>query len=150
MTDTGDAYGKVIEKFSYDGINREKVERIFNKFTGKIRQIPPMVSAIKYKGKPLYKLARAGIEIPRASREVMIYSLKLLKFHLPNITFEVRCSKGTYIRTLGEDIARGLNCGGYISKISRIAVGPFHIKDSILPEEVNESHLRTWETLKGV
>ncbi|MDP1853374.1 MAG: tRNA pseudouridine(55) synthase TruB [Candidatus Omnitrophota bacterium] len=145
ITDTADSRGKILKTFSYDGVREEKVKEVFSDFTGKINQIPPMVSALKYKGQPLYKLARSGIEVPRLARQITIHSLKLLGFHLPDIVFEVRCSKGTYVRTLGEDIAKGLGGGGHISSIKRINVGPFSIKDSISVEEVNESHLRPWK-----
>lgn len=145
VTDTGDSYGRIIEKFSYAGVSLENVKSVFSSFIGKINQVPPMVSAVKYKGKPLYKLARRGIEVPRSPRQITIHSLKLLIFSLPDIVFEVKCSKGTYVRTLGEDIAKGLNCGGYISSIKRVSIGPFDIKNSISLEEVNESHLQLWK-----
>lgn len=145
ITDTADSRGKVMKTFSYDGVTEEKVKEVFSNFTGKIDQVPPMVSALKYKGRPLYKLARCGIEVPRLSRQITIHSLRLLGFHLPDIVFEVRCSKGTYVRTLGEDIAKSLGGGGHISSIKRTSIGPFNIKDSINVEEVNESHLRPWK-----
>lgn len=150
ITNTGDSDGEVIKNFSCDGVNEQRVRKVLSNFVGKITQIPPMVSAIKYKGQPLYKLARCGIEVSRASREIVIHNLELLKFRIPDITFEVKCSKGTYVRTLGEDIARSLGCGGYISKIKRLSIGPFGIEDSITLAEVNESHLRSWKGNWGV
>ncbi|PIQ88270.1 MAG: tRNA pseudouridine(55) synthase TruB [Candidatus Omnitrophica bacterium CG11_big_fil_rev_8_21_14_0_20_42_13] len=145
MTDTGDSCGKIIKTFSCGNITESKIKEVLEKFIGKMRQVPPMVSALKYKGKPLYKLARAGIEVPRSPREITIYEIKLLEFFMPNISFEVKCSKGTYVRTLGEDIASALGCGGHISKITRIAIGEFHIEDSVFLDKINESHLRAWQ-----
>lgn len=145
MTDTGDSYGKPIKHFSCADITEAKVKEAINSFVGKINQVPPMVSAIKYKGKPLYKLARSGIEVPRLSREVVIYDIKLLGFNSPEVKFEVRCSKGTYVRTLGEDIATYMGCGGHISSIKRLSVGPFKIKESINIDQIDESRIRPWQ-----
>lgn len=144
-TTTGDSCGKIVELFPYDKITEGMAKEVIESFLGKISQVPPMVSAIKYKGKPLYKLARRGIEVPRASREIIIHSIKLLKFYLPDISFKVSCSKGTYVRSLGEDIAKHLACGGHISKITRLSVGPFELKDSISLEKINESYIRPWQ-----
>lgn len=145
MTDTGDSAGKVIKNFSYDNVSEQKVKDVFGNFLGEINQVPPMVSALKYKGQPLYKLARRGIEVPRLARKITIHSLKLINFSLPNIVFEVKCSKGTYVRTLGEDIAKSLDSGGHISSIRRLNVGPFDIKKSIGIGEINESHIQPWK-----
>jgi len=144
-TDTGDALGKVIKTASIEDIDSEKIRSVFEKFVGEIQQVPPMVSALKYKGKRLYDLAKQGISVPRKSRKLMIYSLKIKKIHLPRVDFYVKCSKGTYVRKLGEDIGNGLNCGGHISEIRRVAIGPFKIEEAIKIEDVNESLLRRWQ-----
>jgi len=142
MTDTGDAQGKIIKTQRFDNISKEKVEEVFNRFIGEINQVPPMVSALKYKGNRLYALARCGIDVIRKPRKIKIYFLKLIEFNLPHIKFVVRCSKGTYIRKLGEDMGNVLGCGGHISSIRRLSVGPFNIRDAVRPQDINESYLR--------
>ncbi|MFH1655121.1 MAG: tRNA pseudouridine(55) synthase TruB [Candidatus Omnitrophota bacterium] len=144
-TDTGDALGKVIKTQDIEGLNPEKIKDVFGKFVGEIQQVPPMVSALKYKGKRLYILAKKGIVVPRKSRKLTIYALEVKKIDLPKIDFYVKCSKGTYIRQLGEDIGNCLNCGGHISEIRRIAIGPFRIEEAVKVEDVNESLLRRWQ-----
>ncbi|MCM8799218.1 MAG: tRNA pseudouridine(55) synthase TruB [Candidatus Omnitrophica bacterium] len=141
VTDSGDALGKVIKETDVPEISQEKVEEIFKEFTGIIEQVPPMISALKYKGKRLYQLARKGIEIKLQPRKVIIKELKLLELKPKEIKFYVRCSTGTYIRKLATDIAQRLNCGGYVSEIERISVGPYSIKEAIDLKDVNESHI---------
>ncbi|MFQ5681563.1 MAG: tRNA pseudouridine(55) synthase TruB [Candidatus Omnitrophota bacterium] len=144
-TDSGDSDGHITQRFDYQGISRQQVEAALSKFTGKISQVPPMVSAVKYKGRPLYKFARRGIDVPRQAREITVYRLELLRFSLPDIVFRLECSRGTYVRTLGEDIARSLSCGGHISAIRRTNVGPFSIEESINLDEIDAGHLRVWK-----
>lgn len=143
-TDTGDSLGKIIKKCGYNGILNRDVENALHKFQGVIYQVPPMVSAIKYKGKKLYQLARQGIEIKRSARMINIHEIKLIDLTLPDIVFYVRCSKGTYIRKLGEEIAEVLGSVGHISKIQRLSLGPFNIRDAVSLEDLNESHIRSW------
>lgn len=143
-TDTGDAQGKVVKSEPFEHITQERIEGVSKKFIGDIDQIPPMVSALKYKGQRLYSLAKKGITVPREPRKIKIYSLEIKKFYPPNVDFQVTCSKGTYIRKLGEDIGEALGCGAHISRIRRIAIGPFRIEEAIKLEEVNESLLRNW------
>lgn len=143
-TDTGDALGKVIASKPYENISQKKIEEVFRSFIGDIEQVPPMVSALKYKGKRLYSLAKKGISVPRQARKIKIYTLEIQKIYLPNVDFQITCSKGTYIRKLGEDIGELLGCGGHISKIRRMAIGPFRIEDAINLEEVDENLLRSW------
>lgn len=146
ITDTGDAEGKVLEVFSIPKIDGDLINMIFKEFVGEIEQIPPMVSAIRYRGRRLYQFARRGIHVPRCPRRVIIKELNLLKFNCPDIEFYVKCSKGTYIRQLAYDIALRLGCGGgHISRIERLSVGPFHIKDAIAIDKVDESHIRNWQ-----
>ncbi len=143
-TDTGDIQGSVIQSLPYEHIKEEDVLQGLSKFQGAIEQIPPMVSALKYQGKRLYELARRGITVPRSSRKIFIRSLLLIRFAPPEIDFKVQCSKGTYVRKLGEDIGQLLGSVGCISKIRRIASGPFRINEAVKLADINESHLRNW------
>ena len=144
-TSSGDAQGKIIKESPYGHISREQVEEIFLQFMGETEQVPPMVSAIKYQGRRLYKLARKGLDVPRKARKIKIHESKISEFELPNINFYVRCSKGTYIRKLGEDIGNRLGVGAYISRIRRVGLGPFNIKEAIRIEDIDESHIRSWK-----
>ncbi|MDP2939386.1 MAG: tRNA pseudouridine(55) synthase TruB [Candidatus Omnitrophota bacterium] len=141
-TDTGDIQGKIIKTLPFDHVRRENVLQAFNNFVGVIEQIPPMVSALKYHGEKLYQLARRGIVVERRPRKICIHSLTLTEYVPPELNFKVKCSKGTYIRTLAEDIGTMLGCGGCISSIRRIGLGPFKIEEAIKLEEINASHLR--------
>lgn len=148
VTSTGDSQGRIVSECDIAGINEEQVKKTFDKFLGERDQIPPMVSAIKQNGRRLYELARKGIEVDRKARKIKIYDLQIKRLALPEIDFYVRCSKGTYIRRLGEEIGEELGVGGFISGIRRISLGPFHIKESVKIEEADESHLRAWKLLK--
>lgn len=141
-TDTGDSEGKILREASYEHVTEEMVRRVFEEFSGEIYQVPPMVSAIKFGGKKLYELARRGIEIERKPRKIRIEELRLIRFSPPHIEFYLKCSKGTYVRTLASDIGRRLGCFGHISQIKRIAVGPFRIEEAIPLEEIDASHIR--------
>lgn len=145
ITDSGDADGKVIQNLSCPELSRERIVDVFKEFIGKIEQIPPMVSAVRYKGKRLYQFARLGVEVPRKARTIFIRELKLIELNLPSIKFYIRCSSGTYIRQLACDIAVRLGCGGYISQIERLSVGPYHLNYAIDLNQVNESHIRHWQ-----
>ena len=137
VTDTGDCQGRVIRSsFSAIQYPREKLEIIFAEFEGEIEQIPPMVSALKYKGTRLYKLARQGIQIKRKARKVKILKLQITDVNLPQVSFKVSCSKGTYIRSLGEDIGQRLGCGGSLSRLRRIRSGSFSLKEAVSLEEL--------------
>lgn len=140
-TSTGDAAGRVIKQELVD-VDYEKAKEVFSEFLGEIKQIPPMVSALRYGGERLYNLARKGIEINRPPRAIRVYCLELVDFQLPRINFRVRCSKGTYIRKLCEDIGERLGCGGYQSSLRRIKVGPFSINEAVKLDKINETHLR--------
>ena len=128
-TTTGDAEGEVIERRAVPAITPEQLEAVRQRFLGRITQVPPMHSALKKDGKALYEYARAGIEVERAPREVAIHALNLALAQVDQaqaaIKIEVTCSKGTYIRTLGEDIGRALRCGGHLTRLRRTATGPF-------------------------
>jgi tRNA pseudouridine55 synthase len=135
-SDTQDAYGKVISRCDDINIDQRLIEDICESFEGPILQMPPMFSAIKHKGKPLYKLARKGVQIKRKPREVMIHKIKVLKIAPPLITFSAVCSKGTYIRTLCHDIGEKLGTGAHLHELERTAIGPFNVKDSLTREEL--------------
>jgi len=135
-TTTGDAEGEVVESAEVKDFSSEEIERVLTDFTGLISQIPSMFSAIKYQGKPLYEYARAGIEIPRESREVSIFSIELLSINLPDLT--VHCSKGTYIRTLVEDIGDALGCLAYVSALRRTSVSHYLLENSVTLAQIEE------------
>lgn len=130
-TDTGDASGQIIRREDPSKISRERLESELTSFCGTIEQIPPMYSAVKYQGRPLYQLARAGIEIERKSRPVIVYSLNLTGWQPPVATVEVVCGKGTYIRSLAQDLGKALGCGATLNNLSRLRCGIFDIKDAV-------------------
>lgn len=124
-TTTGDIEGEVVSRLPVTGIQQALVEQVMRKFVGQLQQIPPMYSAIKFQGKPLYELARKGIEIERKPRPITIYSLELESMNEDVICFSVHCTKGTYVRTLVEDIGRELGCGAHVTALRRIMVSPY-------------------------
>lgn len=140
-TDTADSEGKVIEEKEVIDLNTEIVRKVFNDMIGKQKQIPPMYSAIKVNGKKLYEYARNGEEIKIAPRDIEIYSIKLLELNNKEaeITFEISCSKGTYIRTVCEEIAERLNTVGYMKDLRRIRVGEFDINQAINIEDIKNN-----------
>jgi tRNA pseudouridine55 synthase len=124
-TTTGDAEGEVIATNAVTGITPERIEAMFQKFTGPLEQIPPMYSAVKFQGQPLYKLARQGIEIERKPRSIQIHALTLLTNDATTFEFDVHCTKGTYVRTLVDDIGLALGCGAHVAALRRTAVTPY-------------------------
>lgn len=140
-TDTQDATGRVIKETEEFKISREQIEEAFRKFTGKISQIPPMYSAVKVKGVPLYRHARKGKEVTREPREINITEIKLLEYSGELVSFEVTCSKGTYIRTLCADIGDFLGVGAHMFSLERTRSGEFSIKDSITIEDAEGLNL---------
>lgn len=140
-TDTGDLTGNLIEKKEKSPVKPQYVEEILRKFIGEQVQIPPMYSAIKVDGKELYKYAREGKEIERKERKINIFELKLLTLEDDTITFYAHVSKGTYIRTLGEDIAEKLGTVGHLTKLTRIAIGPYSLENAVTCDEVGEKDL---------
>jgi len=113
-----------------ENLTEEKIIEVRNKFLGKIEQVPPMFSAIKHKGKSLYKLARKGKEVEREPRHVEIYSFDITKFDLPDIHFEITCSKGTYIRVIANDFGNELGCGGVLSALRRTEIGEYKVNEA--------------------
>jgi tRNA pseudouridine55 synthase len=124
-TTTGDAEGEVLETRPVAGYTPAQVSAVLDRFVGTIEQLPPMYSALKIQGKRLYELARQGIEVERAVRTVTIHELRLLGLAGERLECEVRCSKGTYIRTLAEDIGAALGCGAHVAALRRTAVAPY-------------------------
>jgi tRNA pseudouridine55 synthase len=135
-TDTQDAYGKIISKVENVNVSIGAIEEAVRSFKGSILQQPPMFSALKHEGEPLYKLARKGIEIERKSREVNVYDIELLDITIPYISFRVACSKGTYIRTLCDDIGKKLGVGAHLCELERTKIGTFKIEESLSFEDL--------------
>lgn len=129
-TDSQDADGKVTQTTEVPLFTDEQIQGAFAKFGGDIYQTPPMVSAIKQGGKPLYKLARKGIEVERKPRLVHIFEMRVLSIRLPDVTFRLRCTKGTYVRTLCADIGDVLGCGGHLAELRRTRSGNFSIENA--------------------
>jgi len=144
-TTSADTHGKILKQSDYKQITKAQVEEAFGRFRGDLEQVPPMVSAVKIKGKKLYQLARAGIEVKREARKIRINTLVLESFDLPEVKFYLECTKGTYVRQLAEDIGKHLGCGACISQIQRTKVGEFCLKDSVSLKDIDESHIRNWQ-----
>ncbi|WKT73636.1 MULTISPECIES: tRNA pseudouridine(55) synthase TruB [Acinetobacter] len=126
-TTTGDVEGEILLEKPVPELNEELIQETIAKFVGEIQQVPPMYSALKKEGRPLYELARKGIEIEREARPITIYAIELLSFTENSITLDVTCSKGTYIRVLGEDIAKALGTYGHLTYLHRIQTGHFDL-----------------------
>lgn len=140
-TDTLDNTGKVLKECDPVIFNKNVIIDAFSKYKGKIKQIPPMFSAVKKDGVRLYELARKGIEVERAPREVTINNIELLEFDSPLIRFEVECSRGTYIRVLAEDISNDLGCGGHLKELRRIESDGFNIDKALTIEDIKNGHI---------
>jgi len=135
VTDTQDATGQVVESNPVD-VGCEDVKEALKKFVGEIKQIPPMISAIRYKGRRLYELARRGIEVEREPRTVRVHEIEVLECKIPYVKFRLVCSKGTYVRTLCHDVGKLLGCGAHQSELVRTRVGKFTLEDAIELEEL--------------
>lgn len=136
-TDTGDAEGNMLSEHSVPDLNAADLERILERFRGNISQIPPMFSAIKHQGQPLYKLARQGIIIDREARDIVIKDLTLLALEGNLVHLEIRATKGTYVRTLVEDIGEALGCGAHVVELRRLGSGPY-TADQMISFEILE------------
>jgi len=139
-TTTGDAEGQVVATKAVPILDRQKIEQVLTQFTGSIQQTPPMYSAIKHNGKPLYELARQGIEIERKPRTVSIYLLQLGGFDHDTLDLDIHCSKGTYVRTLVEDIGEALGCCAHVSALRRLSVTPYQNASMVTLDELEETH----------
>jgi tRNA pseudouridine55 synthase len=120
----------------FDHVTREALERVCLSLTGEILQQPPMYSALKHKGRRLYDLARKGVTVDRPARPVSVYRFAITGVDLPRVRFEVRCSRGTYVRSLAHDLGLSLGCGAYLSALRRTAVGEFHVDRSLTVEQI--------------
>lgn len=137
-TTTGDAEGEVVAVRPVGPLSRESMEAALRRFVGTIRQIPPMYSALKHNGQPLYKLARKGMEVERAPREVTVRELRLLRLDDEEFECELRCSKGTYVRTLATDLGEILGCGAHVTALRRTVVEPFDAARMVTLESLRE------------
>lgn len=135
-TDSQDSEGQILEENDWQHVDRDALNVAVSGFLGTIQQLPPMFSALKKDGQPLYKLARQGVEVERQPRSVMIESLLVDDFSPPYVTFTVRCSKGTYVRTLCHDLGQVLNCGAHMTALRRLGCGQFDVGASHAPEEI--------------
>jgi tRNA pseudouridine55 synthase len=124
-TSTADAEGEVIATASLEGVDKAGICALLPRFRGEIEQLPPMYSAVKHKGERLYNLARQGIEVEREPRRITIHRLELIDWAPPELSLELHCSKGTYVRTLAEDLGRAAGCGAHVSALRRHEVGPY-------------------------
>lgn len=134
-TTTGDAEGEVLQTKPVH-FTQQQLEAVCQQMTGEIEQMPPMYSALKHEGKPLYEYARAGIEVPRKKRKVMIHKVAITAFEQPKARIQVTCSKGTYIRTLAEDIGSALGCGGHLTSLRRTETAGYTIEKTITIDDL--------------
>ena len=138
-TSTYDAEGEITRRAGTDGISRTQVEQALEAFKGTLEQTPPMYSALKHKGTPLYRLARRGQVIPRQPRKIEIKALEWLEWARPELVIRVHCSKGTYIRSLAHDLGLRLGCGAHLMALAREASGRFRIEDAITLEDLEHA-----------
>ena len=150
VTNTGDAEGEVLERHEPPKLTEREILRVFAQFQGEIEQIPPMHSAIKVQGQRLYKLAHQGLTVERQPRPVTIHRLALLDHGDGRLHVEVDCSKGTYIRTLAEDIGKRIGCGASVESLHRLGAGPFDAKDMVPYAELVERAERGLDALDEV
>jgi len=145
-TSTADAEGELIESRPVTGLAEQQLHKAMAGFLGDIDQIPPMYSAVKHKGQRLYKLARQGVEVKREPRQITIHEMTLLGFASPLAEIDVRCSKGTYVRTLVEDIGAELGCGAHVAGLRRLGVGPYDASGMVTMETLEKLLAQGGET----
>lgn len=143
-TDTYDREGKILSESELNNITNKHIEEVIKGFIGDIEQIPPMYSALKVNGKRLYELARKGIEIERQKRKITIYDINIETIDIPYVKFTVKCSKGTYIRSLCYDIGDILKVGGAMWDLERVETGTFSIENSIALEDLSEENIENF------
>ncbi|MBE6068213.1 MAG: tRNA pseudouridine(55) synthase TruB [Clostridium lundense] len=143
-TDTYDREGKILSESELNNISDKDIEEVIKGFVGDIEQMPPMYSALKVNGKRLYELARKGIEIERQKRKITIYDISIENIDIPYVEFTVKCSKGTYIRSLCYDIGDVLKVGGAMWDLERVETGTFSIENSIALEDLNEENIENF------
>lgn len=141
-TTTGDAEGEVLERFEL-AVTQDDIKRVIKQYIGPIEQVPPMYSALKHQGKALYEYARDGVDIPRTARSVTIFDIEFIRFDVMKQQFEMNviCSKGTYIRTLAEDIGRALGCGAHLAGLRRLSTAHFKLQDAFTLEQLEKMPL---------
>ncbi len=137
-TSSFDGESKFDSEKSYGHISEEQILKTRDLFVGNILQMPPMFSAIKHNGQPLYKFARKGKEVEREAREVIVTKFEITKINLPDIHFEISCSKGTYIRVIAHDFGQKLGCGAYLKELRRTQIGEFKVEDAFTLDEFKE------------
>ena len=143
-TDTYDATGKVTGRSDASALTQGEVEAAAASFSGLVEQTPPMYSAIKHRGVPLYRWARAGIELPRTARKVEFSRIQILEWQPPLLTLEVECSKGAYIRSLAHDLGGKLGCGAHLRNLVRLSSGPFSISDAVTISQIEDAFREGW------
>lgn len=147
-TDTFDAAGIPVSEADPSGLSREQVEETLASFLGEIEQVPPLFSAVKHAGKPLYRYARSRREVQPRPRRVIIHSLRLLDFQPPLLAIELECGKGTYVRSLAHDLGQRLGCGAHLASLVRLRVGPFALEDACpLPQLEQAFDQGRWQEL---
>jgi tRNA pseudouridine55 synthase len=146
-TDSQDADGEILAEKPVPPLTPDDIEEVLSKFRGDIQQIPPMVSAVKHQGTPLYKLARKGKTVERQPRLIHIYDLRVLGLELPRITFRVACTKGTYVRTICSDIGDLLGCGAHLHELRRTRSGKFDVSEA---HQLKTVLAQTHEELKSL
>lgn len=137
-TDSGDSEGCEIERHTEFQVSRQQIEAALKEFEGEIEQVPPMHSALKVNGVPLYKMARKGQVVEREARRITVYSIELTAFEGDELELEIACSKGTYIRTIADDLGQALGCGAHIIALRRIQAGVFTEEDCVTTQELKE------------
>ena len=149
-TDTHDVGGRVLSETPVDNLDPARLEDVCRAFVGHIKQVPPMYSAVHHQGRRLYELARAGIEVERAPREVTIRSIAIEKIDGPRATLRVVCGKGTYVRVLAADLGAALGCGGAVESLVRCRVGPFDLRDAVSWPDLMEGGHELWSRVRPV
>ncbi|MBW2609277.1 MAG: tRNA pseudouridine(55) synthase TruB [Deltaproteobacteria bacterium] len=138
-TDTLDPTGRIIQTRHVPAFEPEQIKTIAMKFIGEIEQVPPIFSAVNYQGKRAYKLARKGIKVDLKKRRVKVHSIEIISIDLPEITMEICCSGGTYIRSLASDMGKQLGTGAHLSALRRLSSGPFEVKDAINSKQIGDA-----------
>ena len=137
-TTTGDAEGEIVAKVQVPSLELSEIDAVLDQFRGKIQQTPSMFSALKVNGQPLYKLARQGIEVERKSREVTILRYDALEYEGDLLKVDIECTKGTYVRSLAEDLGKALGCGAHVAELRRIKSGPYELAESVTVAELEK------------
>ena len=139
-TPSMDSETEAISERSIADVSIERIAELKNSFVGEIQQVPPMYSALKHKGRALYKFARQGVTVKRDPRNITVYEFEILKIGIPEIEFRIRCSKGTYIRVIADDFGEKLGCGGYLKSLRREAIGEYKVDDALTVEEFGKKN----------